>query len=99
MPALPCPHAPECDYKTDPQATISESITLLEMHERAKHKSIESQANHVKADKVKRPVVTGGGTNEDWGYFFLLAGQNMLQQQTYLEETECCSYWNVVMSS
>ena len=95
MPALPCPHAPECDYKTDPQATISEAITLLEMHERAKHKPTESHANHVKADKVKRPVVTSGGTNEDWGYFLTrwseyTTATNIPGRDKVLQLLECC---------
>ena len=66
MPAIPCPHAPECDYVTDSQARISEAITLLQMHERAKHEQQEATSNSLEADKVRRPTITGGASSEHW---------------------------------
>ena len=87
MPAIPCSHAPECDYVTDSEATISEAITLLQMHEKAKHEHQISTSNPLKADKVHR--ITGGGSSEDWQYFvtrweeYASAKKNSRQRQSF----------------
>ena len=73
MPATPCSHATECSYVTDPEATIGEAtigeaIVLLQMNEKAKLER-ETVTSSLKADKVRRPTITGGGSSEDWRYF------------------------------
>ena len=68
MPAIQCSHAPDCKYATDPEATVSEAIKLLEMHEKAKHSSEAASviASASKVDRVPRPTVVGGRSSEDW---------------------------------
>ena len=98
MPAIPCPHAPECDYMTDSEATVGESIKLLEMHERAKHSTpsiSSSTARAPKCESVRRPCITTGGTSEDWQYFETrwseyAAATKLSGQEKVLQLLECC---------
>ena len=95
MPAIPCSHAQECDYVTDSEATISEAITLLQMHEKAKHEHQISTSNPLKADKVRRPTITGGGSSEDWQYFVTrweeyASATKLADKDKVLQLLECC---------
>ena len=67
MPAIACP-LPECDYSTgDVEAGLA--IALLNLH--AHHHSAAPVTSHntAKLEKVKRPVISSGGSSEDWAYF------------------------------
>ena len=96
MPAIPCPHAPECNYVTYKDTTISEAITLLQMHEKAKHVEQQvSTSNSLKADKVRRPTIAGGGSSEDWQYFVTrweeyASATKLADKDKVLQLLECC---------
>ena len=94
MPAIPCSHAPECSYVTDPEATIGEAIVLLQMNEKAKLER-ETVTSSLKADKVRRPTITGGGSSEDWQYFITRweeysAATKLSESDKVLQLLECC---------
>ena len=95
MPAIPCSHAPECTYTTDPGASVSEAITLLQMHEKAKHTQQVPTSSSLKADKVRRPTITGGGSSEDWQYFVTrweeyASATKLADKDKVLQLLECC---------
>ena len=95
MPAIPCAHAPECDFVTNSEATIGEAIVLLQMHEKAKHEQQTVANSSVKADKVRRPTITGGGSSEDWQYFVTrweeyAAATKLTESDKVLHLLECC---------
>ena len=95
MPAVPCSHAPGCSYVTDSEATIGEAIVLLQMHEKAKHEQQTVSNSSVKADKVRRPTITGGGSSEDWQYFVTrweeyAAATKLSESDKVLQLLECC---------
>ena len=94
MPAIPCSHAPECKYLTV-DTTIAEALTLLQMHEKAKHEQQAIASSVVKADKVRRPTITGGGSSEDWQYFITrweeyASATKLSQPDRVLQLLECC---------
>ena len=94
MPAIPCSHAPECKYVTV-DTTIGEAITLLQMHEKAKHEQQTIASSVVKADKVRRPTITGGGSSEDWQYFVTrweeyASATKLSDSDKVLQLLECC---------
>ena len=65
---LPCPYS-SCDYETV-ELEHAVGMKMLEMHERASHKTKVS--SEVRAEKVKRPqlvVKDGFVTEEAFGYF------------------------------
>ena len=96
MPEILCSLAPDCDYVTDSQATISEAIILLQMHEKAKHVEQQvSTSNSLKADKVRRPTITGGGSSKDWQYFVTrweeyASATKLADKDKVLQLLECC---------
>ena len=94
MPAIPCSHAPECSYVTV-DTIIGEAITLLQMHEKAKHEKQTIADGSVKADKVRRPTITGGGSSEDWQYFVTrweeyASATKLSESDKVLQLLECC---------
>ena len=73
MADIKCP-APNCDTSW-PSTTVPEVlIKLLEIHERTAHPApaptTAPTATGVKAEKVKRPVISASGTNEQGCKFF-----------------------------
>ena len=95
MPTVPCSHAPGCSYVTDSEATIGEAIVLLQMHEKAKHEQQTVSNSSAKADKVRRPTITGGGSSEDWQYFVTrweeyAAATKLSESDKVLQLLECC---------
>ena len=72
MTDIRCP-APECEV-TWPSTTAPEVLLkLLDIHERTTHPApapiTAPTATGVKAEKVKRPVISASGTTEEWTYF------------------------------
>ena len=72
MADIRCP-APQCNLSW-PSTTPPEIILkLLDMHERTAHPpttpTTVPTATGVKAEKVKRPVISASGTSEEWTYF------------------------------
>ena len=95
MPEILCSNAPDCDYVTDSEASISETITLLQTHERTKHEQQVATSNSLKADKVRRPTITGGASSEHWQYFVTrweeyAAATKLADKDTVLQLLECC---------
>ena len=98
MPAIPCPHAPGCNFETEATASVSEAIQLLEMHVKAKHREEEQSSSAsatAKPDKVRRPTIAGGGTTEDWQYFDTrwkeyTAATKIVGADKVLQLLECC---------
>ena len=97
MPAILCPHAPDCEYATDAEATVGEAIQLLEMHEKAKHRTdfTAGSSSSSKVDRVRRPTVVGGGSSEDWNYFETRwdeysAATKLSGSDKVLQLLECC---------
>ena len=72
MTDIRCP-APGCEV-TWPSTTAPEVLLkLLDIHERTTHPApapiTAPTATGVKAEKVKRPVISASGTTEEWTYF------------------------------
>ena len=65
MPAIACP-LPDCDYSTD-DVEPGLATALLNLH--AHLLSGATSRNTAKLEEVKRPVITSGGSSEDWAYF------------------------------
>ena len=65
------------------------------MHEKAKHEQQTVANSSVKADKVRRPTITGGGSSEDWQYFVTrweeyAAATKLSESDKVLQLLECC---------
>ena len=95
MPAIRCPHVPECDYMTESDSTVGETILVIQMHEKAKHQQPETPCNLSKADKVRRPIIKVGGRSEDWQYFTTrwkeyAAATKLAEGDKVLQLLECC---------
>ena len=72
MTDIKCP-APHCEVAW-PSTTAPEILLrLLDIHERTAHPApapaTAPMATGVKAEKVKRPVISASGTSEEWTYF------------------------------
>ena len=77
------------------EATMGEAITLLQMHEKAKHEQQTATHSSLKADKVRRPTITGGGSSEDWQNFVTrweeyAAATKLSESDKVLQLLECC---------
>lgn len=72
MTDIRCP-APQCDVAWPSTTAPEVLLKLLDMHERTAHPATAPTtaptATGVKAEKVKRPVVSASGTSEEWTYF------------------------------
>ncbi|GFN92669.1 hypothetical protein PoB_001917500, partial [Plakobranchus ocellatus] len=72
MTDIRCP-VPQCDISWPSTTAPEVLLKLLDMHERTAHPSTTpttaSMTTRVKAEKVKRPVVSASGTSEEWTYF------------------------------
>ena len=69
MAPVSCPYA-DCTWASDEQDKALLAV-LLQMHERSAHPAASVAAGPAAArtEKVKRPTVAGGGTEEEWAYF------------------------------
>ena len=65
MPTFECPY-PECTFVTG-DVKDELAVVLLNMHANGVHSSQNSKP--AKAEAVKRPTVSIGGTSEEWQYF------------------------------
>ena len=73
MSNVPCP-APGCSTSWSSSITSDVLLRLIDLHEKTAHPSAHgSTPGHtsvtVTAEKVKRPLVSAAGTNEEWTYF------------------------------
>ena len=61
--------APGCEHNFG-AATGNALHSLIELHARTAHPApATAESTTVKAEKVRRPVITSQGTSEDWSYF------------------------------
>ena len=65
MPQHKCPF-PNCEYSTDDVTDELASI-LFKIHAEGAHSS--SSQRPAKVENVRRPIITTGGTSEEWSYF------------------------------
>ena len=93
-----CP-APDCQESWPSNTPSDVLLRLLDIHERTAHPTTAPAtaptATGVKAEKVKRPVISVSGTSEEWTYFkqrwseyklaTRLSGQDIIFQLL-----ECC---------
>ena len=64
MPQYECPY-PECTYTT---GDINDELAAVMMRIHAEV-HISSKQKAAKVDNVRRPVISAGGTSEEWSYF------------------------------
>ena len=64
MSSTSCPYS-DCTWTSSEQDKTLLAV-LLQMHERSAH---PAAASATPTEKVKRPTITGGGTEEEWSYF------------------------------
>ena len=91
MPSVKCPIA-NCTYATeDVEASIVTALIQAHQLQHANTPAIQ----HVKAEKVRRPTISPGGTSEEWAYFIIrwkeyteatsISGKDLIVQLL-----ECC---------
>ena len=91
MPSVKCPIA-NCTYVTeDVEASIVTALIQAHQLQHANTPAIQ----HVKAEKVRRPTISPGGTSEEWAYFIIrwkeytestsISGKDLIVQLL-----ECC---------
>ena len=71
MAPIACP-TPNCEYTFQEGLNADQLRVLLEFHTKTAHPTPTAPApntNKTKAEKVRRPTITIGGTSEDWSYF------------------------------
>ncbi|GFO35992.1 RNA helicase [Plakobranchus ocellatus] len=84
---------------TWPAATAPKVLLkLIDMHERTTYPSTvstPSPVSNIKAEKVKRPVISAAGTSEEWAYFQqessdYMAVTNLSGSDVVCQLLECC---------
>ena len=72
MADIRCP-APQCNLSWPSTTPPEILLNPLDLHERTAHPpttpTTVPTATGVKAEKVKRPVISASGTSEEWKYF------------------------------
>ena len=81
MPIIECPF-PDCPYSTG-DVTNELAVTLLNIHSNGTHSSHSSapSAPSMAVEKVRRPMITSGGSSEKWSYF-------LIRWQDYVDATK-----------
>lgn len=88
---IDCP-VTDCTYTTPEEASDPALIVqLLKMHDTSAHTSSTS----AKVEKVKRPSISQGGTNEEWIYFVsrwndYVAATKITGHEKVVQLLECC---------
>ena len=70
MALIPCPAAGcQVTFRDDLDATVL--LSLIQIHERTAHPQDQPGpgVQNTKAEKVRRPLISSSGTNEEWQYF------------------------------
>lgn len=109
MPVIQCPY-PDCTYATG-DITEALACTMLTIHASGAHQPTaptapaptapgpaltnRTAAAHGRVERVRRPVITAGGTGEDWMYFTArweeyTAATGVAGDDRVLQLLECC---------
>ena len=97
MPAVSCPY-PNCEYVTDDlDATIVAALINAHSLAHAQHTNGQNQTAKVtvKAEKVRRPTISVGGSSEDWAYFInrwtdYVIATGITGRDCTIQLLECC---------
>ena len=91
MPAVACP-IPGCAYVTDDLDAAIVAALITAHSATHMHRPVAAAA---KMEKVKRPVITAGGSSEDWSYFLTrwtdyVNATKITDQDRIIQLLECC---------
>ena len=67
MPRQQCPF-PNCTFTTN-DVTDELAAVMLKIHAEGAHLSLSASHKPAKVESVRRPMISAGGTNEEWAYF------------------------------
>jgi hypothetical protein len=89
MPKVKCP-IPGCDFETDNLDAVIVAA-LITTHTKVH----DAPMTPAKAEKVKRPSVTSGGTSEEWSYFLsrwkdYVEATKIKDKELIIQLLECC---------
>jgi len=97
MVQIDCPY-PNCTYQASCESEQLAS-TLLQIHASGSHNpAVPATTNSAPASsipKLKRPVISAGGSSEEWSYFLIrwkdyIAATNITGASQILQLLECC---------